>query len=346
MTRTRWLLAIGFVSVCVACAGARDERHDRTIEEWEAAHPKPVADTGIAQSTEGIDCRGVKDSSGPPCDLWKHTREDPARHDKAAMLRQLDELLHDPRAAAERERVLRRIVAESLDVACTAQRECITASLDHKARQARAAERISKSMELHRQRHCEILRAEYPEKPFELCASGANPMTAIGDWGVEIAIPKGASSALDIVGQRHAIQLVPCPAPSNDELAYNPCRTVVLQRVAGPAPATRAEASKRWDAEDRSANDSDRAAVTHDEGTTAAGAFITARSFDVRVGFSSGERSVHTFRRITRVHAVFPIDSATHIECTGYWEQDVDRASDPALRALWDVCASMRPPRK
>ena len=81
------------------------------------------------------------------------------------------------------------------------------------------------------------------------------------------------------------------------------------------------------------------------EGTTPRGAFYLMRSFEVRVGFSSGGRSVHTFKPITRVYAALPLDAGAVLECTGYIEHGVESQDDPTLRAVRDVCSSMRHPR-
>lgn len=173
-------------------------------------------------------------------------------------------------------------------------------------------------------------------------ASPTGSLTPVGDWGVTITLPPTATLEHDAVNDQVRIELVPCAPHPRDELAHGGCKTIVLRRVSLPAPATLTEARERWDREYPAERAGHPAGVRAlEEGATPAGGVFTVRSFEVRVGISRGDRIVHTYRPVTRVHAVLALGGASRVECTGYWEHGADSAGDPAIAPLRDACTSM-----
>jgi hypothetical protein len=145
--------------------------------------------------------------------------------------------------------------------------------------------------------------------------------TAIGAWGVEIAVPAGAKSVHEAAAERHTIYL-----------RYGV--QVGLNRIDLAAPASLQEALKPWDQDDELRK--------LGEGTTPEGVHYAVRAFQVRDGRSSGGQHVHFFLTVARVYAVMAVGEKRRVECTGYVEHDVDGPDDPDLVAVREVCLSLR----
>jgi hypothetical protein len=143
---------------------------------------------------------------------------------------------------------------------------------------------------------------------------------AIPEWGVALDVPERANHGFD--GDTYVVAI-----------AWN--TSVRITRVAEPAPAGASAAGKYFDALD--AGDNVELLTQGQRGIVS----YRAVSFEVRVGFRSGDQNIHRIERVSRVYAVVPLDAGHHLRCTGYLEYDAKDSAE--LDRVIDVCASLRP---
>jgi hypothetical protein len=128
-----------------------------------------------------------------------------------------------------------------------------------------------------------------------------------------------------------------CPSAAGDEPNF--CISALVERRAGPAPATLEDARRVWNGLTNSHGA--EAATIHDEGTTN-GVHFTVRSHRVRVGFTSAGGTIHTWKTVSRVLAVRPIDETQHLTCEVWIEHDIESAADRDAARGKSLCTSMR----
>jgi hypothetical protein len=142
------------------------------------------------------------------------------------------------------------------------------------------------------------------------------------ELGISVERPSSANHLYEPQAKRYRV-----------ELAMD--FSVGIDKAEVPAPKTLDEARRAWD--------SDAELVKLGEGVTAEGILWASRSFRVRIGFSDGTgKTVHTFKRVSRVYALLPLDEKSHLTCTGYLERAVESADDADLAQLRRICLSMR----
>lgn len=150
-------------------------------------------------------------------------------------------------------------------------------------------------------------------------AAPEDPRTPIGDWGVEVFVPEGASSEHEAAANRHSIRL-------SENVS------VALAKVPEP-PRTELTHGTH-----------ERNVQVFERGTTPDGVVYVILSFQVRVGVPSSRpgRHLHTFKTISRVFAELPLDPRNRVECTGYLEDGVESLTDPDIQMLRRICLSIR----
>ncbi len=137
---------------------------------------------------------------------------------------------------------------------------------------------------------------------------------AIPEWGVALDVPERANHGFE--GDVYVVAI-----------AWN--TSVRIERVAEPAPEN----------DDAAALDVGDNVQLLTQGKRAPASY-RAVSFEVRVGFRSGDRNIHRIQRVSRVYAVVPLDAGHHLRCTGYLEYDAKDSAE--LDRVIDVCASLR----
>ena len=140
----------------------------------------------------------------------------------------------------------------------------------------------------------------------------------IGAWGVEVTVPPEATSKHDAPNRHHWIQV--------------PGAELTLRLFDRPAPSFD-DALRSWKAGEN--------LMTFGEGVTEHGAFYALHSFELVDGRSWDAQNFHFRFRVTRVHAILPIDDRHHVECTSYIDRSV-AADDDTLAAVAQICKSLR----
>lgn len=132
-------------------------------------------------------------------------------------------------------------------------------------------------------------------------------------WGVEITMPEEPASRMAISADSVHV-----------ELSWK--RTLGIRRHATPVPTELAATGRDVEVIAR--------------GTSDAGAPWVVYTFEAYEGFRSGGKNIHRVIHVSRFVALFALDEASHLECTGYVEHDIDTFDD--VEDVAKICLSMR----